>query len=412
VLATTSPDVLPRPVSTDDVLEHLVVWLSPGSNVPARDESGCCELPLRARVRRELPEARLHFAFPGEAPLDHCLAFRDGAVIFEPGTHGDAFTVETTWEAYCAFFGGRDSTELLFMEGDWRFPHGGCGPYDYFETAPYLLALATLLRAPAAMGADLPARVEEAARQHAPFGPIDSVAALSRDEFLSEYARRGRPVILRGASARAAAHLTYARLLDLYGDKHVLMSVPGTGVWGVPVGPYLDRLRKGEPMPLKLTLPLTRAFRGEYQPPSYFADASYFWQSQKIILAHADGLVTRGYGAATAWHRDWADNFLTQLIGRKRLTLAAPCDAPCFYAERIAATHDNVAWDRSPVDPKSPDLSRHPLFACAHLLDCVLEPGDTLYLPCGWWHNVSNLTPSVGVNSWKIDPLADVVTTS
>jgi hypothetical protein len=407
VLATTSPHTRPRPSSTDDVYEWLLARLSRASSGQERGESEVCKLPARGATR-DLRDARLHFAFRHEPQLDHCLAFRGGAVIFEAGERSDSFTVETTWDAYWAFFSGRDSAELLFMEGDWRFPHGGCGPYDYFETGPYLLAIAELMPAPAPLPADLPARVEDAARRDAPFGPVDRAPAVSRDEFLSEYARRGRPVILEDVRARAAARLTFRRFLELYGDKHALMPLSPTRVYGMPIGPYLERLSKGEAMPLKLSLPLTRAFRGEYQPPDHFAAASFFPQSQKIILAHADGLAVRGYGAATSWHRDWADNFLTQLIGRKRLTVAAPSDAPCFYAERVPARHDNVAWDRSAVDPKNPDLSRHPLFAHARLLDCVLEPGDTLYLPCGWWHNVSNLTPSVAVNGWKIEPLAEV----
>ena len=49
----------------------------------------------------------------------------------------------------------------------------------------------------------------------------------------------------------------------------------------------------------------------------------------------------------------------------------------------------------SPVDIDRPDLSRYPLFEQATVLDVVVEPGETVFLPLGWWHQVTALDVSL-----------------
>jgi hypothetical protein len=55
------------------------------------------------------------------------------------------------------------------------------------------------------------------------------------------------------------------------------------------------------------------------------------------------------------------------------------------------------------VTVNSPDLARFPRFAEAirHARSAELEPGDAIYIPYGWWHQVESLTPfNVLVNYW------------
>jgi ribosomal protein L16 Arg81 hydroxylase len=49
----------------------------------------------------------------------------------------------------------------------------------------------------------------------------------------------------------------------------------------------------------------------------------------------------------------------------------------------------------SPIDVERPDLVRHPTFAQVKMLEVVLEPGETVFLPLGWWHQVSSLDVSL-----------------
>ena len=46
------------------------------------------------------------------------------------------------------------------------------------------------------------------------------------------------------------------------------------------------------------------------------------------------------------------------------------------------------------------DTSRFPLFHEAPYVDCVLEPGQMLYIPSGWWHFVKAMGVSFSISFW------------
>lgn len=59
----------------------------------------------------------------------------------------------------------------------------------------------------------------------------------------------------------------------------------------------------------------------------------------------------------------------------------------------------NSSGDKSEVlDIVSPDLKRFPDFVKAKRYECVLEPGDLLFIPALWFHNTTALQFGVGVN--------------
>jgi hypothetical protein len=49
----------------------------------------------------------------------------------------------------------------------------------------------------------------------------------------------------------------------------------------------------------------------------------------------------------------------------------------------------------SPIDLDAPELVRYPVFRDAKLLEVVVEPGETVLLPLGWWHQVTALDVSM-----------------
>ncbi|XP_043988888.1 tRNA wybutosine-synthesizing protein 5 [Gambusia affinis] len=88
-------------------------------------------------------------------------------------------------------------------------------------------------------------------------------------------------------------------------------------------------------------------------------------------------------------HYDVMDNLLAQVTGRKRVALYRPQDALHLY----------LNGDKSEVlDVDAPDLKRFPEFIKAKRYDCVLEPGDLLFIPALWFHNTLALHFGVGVN--------------
>ena len=91
-------------------------------------------------------------------------------------------------------------------------------------------------------------------------------------------------------------------------------------------------------------------------------------------------------GTVTPLHHDTLMLCHTQIVGRKRWRFISPLQTPLLY------NHFEVY---SPVNLDQPDLDRHPLFSQATVLDVVVEPGETVFLPLGWWHQVSALDVSL-----------------
>ena len=79
-------------------------------------------------------------------------------------------------------------------------------------------------------------------------------------------------------------------------------------------------------------------------------------------------------GTVSGAHHDPADNLFVQFAGAKRWDLWAPSDdAPARPADESVA----------------------------------LEPGSALFVPRGWWHEVTSLGPAVSLSLWFDDDLPD-----
>jgi hypothetical protein len=101
-------------------------------------------------------------------------------------------------------------------------------------------------------------------------------------------------------------------------------------------------------------------------------------------------------GTVTPLHADYDDNIFVQLWGSKRIFLAPPHHDAFLYPVEA-----NVLLFGSPFDPEAPDYDRFPLARQAMLLELVVEPGDLLYVPAGWYHQVRSLSFSLSSNRWS-----------
>jgi hypothetical protein len=52
------------------------------------------------------------------------------------------------------------------------------------------------------------------------------------------------------------------------------------------------------------------------------------------------------------------------------------------------------------VDPEQPDYARHPRFRGLRLFGATVQPGETMFIPHGWWHHTRSLTDAVAINFW------------
>jgi len=125
-------------------------------------------------------------------------------------------------------------------------------------------------------------------------------------------------------------------------------------------------------------------------------------------------------GTITRCHFDTYDNLLVQVCGYKFCRLFAPSESSKLYCVtptllrapgappvRVGSGGPSAEAAPSPdatlgqgnvsaVDVEHPDLAAHPLAEGAHHWDALLGPGDTLFIPAGWWHMMRSLTVGGG----------------
>lgn len=108
-----------------------------------------------------------------------------------------------------------------------------------------------------------------------------------------------------------------------------------------------------------------------------------------------------GNRTTAATHFDMSNNLACCLVGKRRFTLFPPDQIANLYPGPLAPTPGGQIV--SLVDPAAPDLDRYPRYAVAAEAGQIadLEPGDVLFYPAMWWHNVEALEPfNAMVNYW------------
>jgi ribosomal protein L16 Arg81 hydroxylase len=91
-------------------------------------------------------------------------------------------------------------------------------------------------------------------------------------------------------------------------------------------------------------------------------------------------------GTITPAHHDMTNNMMAQVLGRKRVRIASAIYQPHIY------NHQHVF---SQVDLANIDYDRFPEMRSVQVLDCILNPGQLLFLPVGCWHHVESLDVSI-----------------
>jgi hypothetical protein len=250
---------------------------------------------------------------------------------------------------------------------------------------------------------------------------VDGVKALDLDVLLAE----GRPTIFRGlagdwpmiAAGREGTSAAIAYLKRFDAGRPIVGYTGETAIGGrffykedwsglnfaaerVGLSAFLDRIAASPPGP---------------EAPSYYAGSTDldtylpgFRGENDLSLSElpkdaAPPLVSVWIGNRTvaATHYDMSNNLACCLVGRRRFTLFPPHQVANLYPGPLEPTPGGQVV--SMVDLRAPDLDRYPRFAdalaAAEIAD--LEPGDVLFYPALWWHNVEALDGfNVMVNYW------------
>jgi hypothetical protein len=111
-----------------------------------------------------------------------------------------------------------------------------------------------------------------------------------------------------------------------------------------------------------------------------------------------------GNRTCIAPHFDNTENIACVVGGRRRFTMFPPEQISNLYVGPLDLTP--AGQPISLVDVRNPDFTRFPRFADALAAAEVgeLSPGDAVYIPALWWHNVEGLEDfNVLINYWWRD---------
>lgn len=228
---------------------------------------------------------------------------------------------------------------------------------------------------------------------------VERHASLEPEEFLRRFYAANRPVILEGYAADWAARLwTPESLADVLGDEQV----------EVMAGRENDSRYEVNSEQHRLTLPF-RDFVRQVREGGHSNDV-YLVANNHLLERPAAAPLLEDFealppldpsagrnaflwfgpgGTVTPLHHDVMNVLFVQLHGRKRFTLIAPSYTPRLY---------NELGVFSEVDPREPDLAAHPAFEGVPTIAVDLAPGETLFLPVGWWHHVEALDVSISLS--------------
>ena len=145
-------------------------------------------------------------------------------------------------------------------------------------------------------------------------------------------------------------------------------------------------------------------------PPSFYAGSTPADDFLPGFLADhslpldAPGAVARlwtGNDSHIATHFDQSDNIAVVVAGVRRFVLFPPEQVANLYLGPLNRTPAGQPVSMVAVD--DPDLARYPRFANAMATAEVatLEPGDAIFIPALWWHNIRATGPlNLMVNYW------------
>src|SRR5581483_256171 len=246
--------------------------------------------------------------------------------------------------------------------------------------------------------------VDDATGGTSPFAveELERIDAPTPDAFRARYLRPGRPVVLTGVTRDwlPSAQWTLDRMATQYGAARVVAAVlaNGTLLDDATSGVVFRRVLLGEFIAslaapgaaghyvMAPTSNFPDAFQRDYRVPPYCLGAPHL--RAKVWVGKA--------GTVTPVHRDVPHNLHVHLTGRQRWLLFHPGDSSRMYPCGLFSGNPNFAE----VDPERPDWDRHPRFRGVTALGGVVHPGETLFIPHGWWHHTRTLDNAVSMNFW------------
>ena len=243
---------------------------------------------------------------------------------------------------------------------------------------------------------------------------IERVTGLSSETFLERYYAVNRPVILKGEMADwpALTRWTPDYLKAAIGARQVEFQDDRAGDETfelnkdahrrqAPFDVFLERILQADSGNNTYLTAYNSAVNAEALSGLH-ADCGYLDKFLDRNAAGAHGMMWIGpAGTVTPLHHDLTNNFIAQMTGRKRIRMAPAAEVGKLY------NHQHVFSEIPDLEDPIIDLGRHPRLGALRSYDVLLEPGEILFMPIGWWHQVKSVDFSVTITNtnflWRND---------
>lgn len=236
---------------------------------------------------------------------------------------------------------------------------------------------------------------------------IERVGGLSTRDFIEHFVAPRRPVVLTDAihDWPALGRWTPAWFRETWGDRVVRCRGAKNNA-PVKLADYIDSLATStEDAPV----PYLRNVNIQTDWPELAADiaprcrfTADDWLSSRLmpkgwprVARHLNQLFISGAGTTIPLHYDeWMMHaFISNVHGEKEFTLFPPDQTPFLYPK-----DDYYLVSRIP-NPYHVDGETFPLFAAAKTASITIGTGESIFLPCGWWHTTRTVSPCISVSS-------------
>ena len=233
---------------------------------------------------------------------------------------------------------------------------------------------------------------------------IERRLGLSSDEFLERYYSANRPVILTGEMSHwpALAKWTPDYLKRVIGSK--MIEFQGERNKSDHFEIHKDAHRREMPFDEFVDL----AMKSETGNDAYITASNSAKNHDALSNLHSDigfldkfltrdvehphGMMWIGpAGTLTSLHHDLTNNMIAQIVGRKRL-LVLP-------ASEVGKVYNHLHTFSEVPDLENPQLSlaRFPQLEDARFIEVTLMPGEIMFMPLAWWHQVRSIDFSITI---------------
>lgn len=230
---------------------------------------------------------------------------------------------------------------------------------------------------------------------------IKSINGINDKEFKEHYFYPQKPVVIRGFAEDYPAgqkwNMDYIKnvcgdvVVDIFDNSNKNSESAFTKPdLKMKFSEYVDIVVENKPTSMRIFLfnmfKCRPELRKDFPCPAMF----------KGILGRIGFMFFGAKGIKVRIHQDMdmSNVILTQFYGRKKVVLIAPKYSDLLY-KLPYNTH-------SLIDLDNPDYQKYPGLRYIETQECILERGDALYMPSGYWHYITYLDGGFSVSYRKM----------